>query len=497
MQQPVNNWGDGVGQVMKALGGRMMDRNLDKKEGAHRDELSAGLQSVIASMGGGGGYSGAPTLSSMNTPAAPQGGPAAPAATGVSPELQQVMATLPQDWTVSSTYRTPEHNKEVGGVPNSWHTKGRAADYPTAGLTGDEIAQREQQLKAAGFDMVLNEGDHLHAAITGGGGGDTMVGGDNLSAPAGGYGGGSSGPNYEVISRLSEMISDPYLSEGQRAVAQAIIGQQLKSGDAGMTEYQRESLALDRQRLEQGTREGPKYYGNTQWAERPNEQTGEMELAPYQIGTDGSVNWIDLGGATPMPNTRSADLGTSIAAVGPGGQVVGDPLTKDVAGAAAQGVVGQSVGAAAAGLPAQSEALTRIESVATEILNDPGLEHVLGPMDSRMPAFTQDRADTQAKIDRFLGQTFPMAMDSLRGLGPASEREGLAAQAAINEALAHIRRGFEIAQQKAASVGTPAASPAPAMPQFPGAPPVGSVLEGHRYKGGDPNQMTSWEPAGG
>jgi hypothetical protein len=69
-----------------------------------------------------------------------------------------------------------------------------------------------------------------------------------------------------------------------------------------------------------------------------------------------------------------------------------------------------------------------------------------------------------------------MAMQSLRGLGPASEREGMAAQAAIanldqiqdpaqftaaiNEAIGHIRRGYEIAAQQAQGnvlPGTPAA----------------------------------------
>lgn len=31
--------------------------------------------------------------------------------------------------TVTSVYRSPARNREVGGAPNSWHTKHRAADF--------------------------------------------------------------------------------------------------------------------------------------------------------------------------------------------------------------------------------------------------------------------------------------------------------------------------------------------------------------------------------
>lgn len=43
---------------------------------------------------------------------------------------------------ITSTYRTPEHNREVGGVPNSWHTKGR----------GKTIAQKLR--RPAATDLV-------------------------------------------------------------------------------------------------------------------------------------------------------------------------------------------------------------------------------------------------------------------------------------------------------------------------------------------------------
>lgn len=586
VQQPYRNWGDGVGQVMKALGARFMDNRIGKQEDAERKGIGEGLNSEIARMGGGvqqviaamgggggGGYSGNPaSLSSMGAPAVHQpvaaGAPQAGAPLGRSMpaagggEAQAMPYRLPQGGggnfrelfpQVEQQFRLPGGylerlaQIESGGNPSaanpnssakglfqfidstarqygvdpmdpvsSTQGAGRLAADNAATLTqalGREPTPGElylaHQQGAGGAVKLLTNPDAPAAAIVGEdavrlNGGDASMsardfagkwvgkfeGGQGYSGGGGGgsYGGGSAGPDYGAISRLTELMGNPYMTKGQQAVAQAIIAQQLKSGDSGMTEYQRRSLQLAEQRLEQGTREGPKFYGNVQWAQRTNEQTGKMETVPYQIGSDGTVNYLDLGGATPLPNTRSADTGTEIVPIGPGGLQAGPALQKDVAGAKAQQVIGESAGAAAAGLPNQAEALARLESVGSEITNDPGLEYVLGPFDSRAPRFTQARADTQAKIDRFLGQTFPMAMDSLRGLGPASEREGIAAQAAIasldqaqspeqfkaviEEALAHVRRGFEIAQQKAATVApmAPAGVPASAPPAAPAAP---------------------------
>ncbi|WP_136465197.1 YcbK family protein [Flagellimonas onchidii] len=42
--------------------------------------------------------------------------------------------------TITSGYRSPEHNATVSGaVPNSTHTKGKAADFKVAGLTAKQM----------------------------------------------------------------------------------------------------------------------------------------------------------------------------------------------------------------------------------------------------------------------------------------------------------------------------------------------------------------------
>ena len=44
--------------------------------------------------------------------------------------------------TITSGYRTPEYNRKVGGVKNSQHIEGRAADIRVAGLSARIVAQK-------------------------------------------------------------------------------------------------------------------------------------------------------------------------------------------------------------------------------------------------------------------------------------------------------------------------------------------------------------------
>jgi len=73
--------------------------------------------------------------------------------------------------TVTSTARTPEHNRRVGGVANSHHLTtrgGRAIDI--ARKPGVSHAQIEQAYRAAGYSIIesLDRGTHSHFAFAGG-----------------------------------------------------------------------------------------------------------------------------------------------------------------------------------------------------------------------------------------------------------------------------------------------------------------------------------------
>jgi Peptidase M15 len=59
---------------------------------------------------------------------------------------------------VTSWWRNPWKNAEVGGLPNSLHLLGWAADITP-------VTPETEALARARFPVVVNEGDHLHVAI--------------------------------------------------------------------------------------------------------------------------------------------------------------------------------------------------------------------------------------------------------------------------------------------------------------------------------------------
>ncbi|MCL6739581.1 D-Ala-D-Ala carboxypeptidase family metallohydrolase [Sphingomonas sp. RB56-2] len=66
---------------------------------------------------------------------------------------------------VTSTYRSPEHNRRVGGVANSYHLRGRAIDIARRpGIAHWQIAAA---YRTAGYSLAesLDEGDHSHFAF--------------------------------------------------------------------------------------------------------------------------------------------------------------------------------------------------------------------------------------------------------------------------------------------------------------------------------------------
>lgn len=68
---------------------------------------------------------------------------------------------------ITSTFRTPERNKAVGGVPNSYHTRRDGQGNPLARDSvpppGMSMAAYARELQRLNPNMqVINEGDHVH-----------------------------------------------------------------------------------------------------------------------------------------------------------------------------------------------------------------------------------------------------------------------------------------------------------------------------------------------
>ena len=66
---------------------------------------------------------------------------------------------------VTSGYRDPEHNAEVGGVPNSQHTQGKAWDFKVPGM-GMQDAANAIIRSGAKFDVLEITPTHVHISFS-------------------------------------------------------------------------------------------------------------------------------------------------------------------------------------------------------------------------------------------------------------------------------------------------------------------------------------------
>lgn len=94
--------------------------------------------------------------------------PGAAAPSGPLPAIEDFAKTITEmvpGAQITSMRRTPAHNTEVGGAPNSFHLRGQAVDFVKP--EGFDLAQFRQQLEASGVLVaeLLDEGDHIHVAI--------------------------------------------------------------------------------------------------------------------------------------------------------------------------------------------------------------------------------------------------------------------------------------------------------------------------------------------
>ena len=64
---------------------------------------------------------------------------------------------------ITSGYRCEKHNAEVGGVANSMHMTGKAADIYVKGLSPKKLAQYARETNCFGYVKVYT--NHVHVDV--------------------------------------------------------------------------------------------------------------------------------------------------------------------------------------------------------------------------------------------------------------------------------------------------------------------------------------------
>lgn len=514
-----NTVGEGIVALAGGVLGGVQGRNLDTIETTNRQKATDAFNAAM------GGWS--PFTMGSDTLTGSAGGDTL-SVDGVTPAAKAAYDALTAGWgnplTVTSAYRSPEHNAKVGGAKNSQHTHGNAFDISTAGMSQAEREQLIRKAQEAGFTGIGVYDNSLHfdvgparawgpdysrnslpdwaAPLIGGTG--NVAGGGGTSGPMTGQAGGDMlGGNSAGI---YQALANPWLSQEQRAALMAMLEQndplrQLQLREAQLRVQAMENPAPDEltQRaiaggLMPGSPEWEQFFLNngkmpgtdaTQYGTSLNYFTRkDGSLGAYVIGQDGQPKEIALPeGAAWAQGVEKIDLGTEWGLYDKRtGTMIGrEP--KNVSGEAAAKAEGTKAGEAAAdaktALPniiAQSQqSLDLIHSIMT----DPALPSITGMVQGRLPPMSQAGTDLAVKIEQLQGKTFLEAFASLKGGGAITEREGQAAQEAIarlnraqstdayiqalNELAQIIQTGMARAQAKAGQ-NVPAAEAAPTAP---------------------------------
>jgi hypothetical protein len=130
------NGGSGLGEQEKAKANAVVQKIMESVQG----------------MGKGKGYAVNPNIAGMS-----------------QSFLSDVAKQMGLNGEITSGYRDPEYNAEVGGVPNSLHTQGRALDFVFPGMSPEQEARLLHMAKVYGFTESLfhdvGSGRHLHLGL--------------------------------------------------------------------------------------------------------------------------------------------------------------------------------------------------------------------------------------------------------------------------------------------------------------------------------------------
>lgn len=197
------------------------------------------------------------------------------------------------------------------------------------------------------------------------------------------------------------------------------------------------------------------------------------------------------------------------------GTVLIDPTTrqqigfipKNVAEGARQSQIGDAQGKAQVDLPRVESSSKAIMDKIQAVENDPNLAGVTG-WQGYLPTLRSSSRDVETKISQLGGSAFLQAFESLKGGGAITEVEGQKATQALarlsdlkqsdagfkqslRDFAQEVARLQELARTRAGNGVAPQA-PQTASPSV-GAPQPGAVMQGYRFKGGNPGDPAAWE----
>lgn len=300
-----------------------------------------------------------------------------------------------------------------------------------------------------------------------------------------------------TVQKLMQAAQNPWLNDSQKAIVNSLLQNQMQQADP-MRQLQMQKI---KQEIDQGgrTKQWQKLDENRLFSpvtgetidlpSNPDAQSGDLGLNPqYGLDKDGNPVLLQLGkngkvvqsqmpdGVTLSKAPIKLDAGTHFVLLDPVTRQPVGQIPKDNAGAEQDKAQGKAAGEAKSALPSIEQNANNMLGAIDSLDNDPYLESMLGPVNSRMPNVTGNSARVQSKMDQITGQTFLQAFNSLRGGGAITDVEGAkATQAlarlntaqnpkdyrdALNELRTIVTSGVTRAREKAGMVGAPAIGPA-------------------------------------
>jgi hypothetical protein len=226
------------------------------------------------------------------------------------------------------------------------------------------------------------------------------------------------------------------------------------------------------------------------WGMRKNPQTGQDEPVMMQTTGEGKAVETQLPpGVTATNKPMVIQTPTHDILMDPYSHQVISVVPKDVAGAAAQKVIGTGQGKAQLDLPkAEADAKIVTDTIDKALADHPGKSWSVGTMFKDVPALPGSQtANYRAILDQLDSQTFLEAYNSLRGGGAISNYEDKRASAAkarlsraqsVDEFNTALREYKEIVQSGVERMRTLAGAPAQqSQPQSTGRPPLDTIFK--------------------